>query len=79
MVNRVLITGASGLLGRAIYKEFKASSNWEVLGLAFSRTDGGLTKVDITAKEAITKTIVDFKVSVNEMKLSKCINNILNC
>lgn len=33
---RVLITGASGLLGRAVLAAFK-NSQWEVCGLAFSR------------------------------------------
>ena len=36
---RVLITGASGLLGRQLAVEF-AESGWEVLGLAFSRATG---------------------------------------
>lgn len=67
MMGRVMITGASGLLGRAIYREFKSSGHWEVLGLAFSRTAGGLVKVDITDKEAITKAIEDFKVRLTHL------------
>lgn len=63
MVGRVIVTGASGLLGRAIYKEFKSSSNWDVVGWAFSRAGEGLMKVDITDKEAVTKAIMDFKVN----------------
>jgi uncharacterized protein YbjT (DUF2867 family) len=38
MVHKVLVTGASGLLGRAILKEFlKDPSKWLVVGTAFSR------------------------------------------
>ena len=36
---RVLITGASGLLGRQLATEFE-QSGWNVLGLAFSRARG---------------------------------------
>lgn len=63
-MGRVVVTGASGLLGRAIFREFKTSSSWEVQGWAFSRGGEGLVKVDITDKDAVTKAIVDFKVSV---------------
>lgn len=48
---RVLITGASGLLGRQLVSEFVGKS-WDVLGLAFSRATGRVfsvyaqTKVD---------------------------------
>ena len=34
----VVVTGASGLLGRAIFKTFKDSGKWgKVIGTAFSR------------------------------------------
>ena len=64
MAKRVLITGASGLLGRACYKEFIADSSWETLGLAFSRAGDKLRKVDITDKSAVQKVIQDFKVQI---------------
>lgn len=35
----VLITGASGLLGRAIYRMFSGDPEWKVIGLAFKRFD----------------------------------------
>jgi hypothetical protein len=59
---RVLITGASGLLGRALYKEFKQNEDWEPLGLAFSRAAGELRKVDITDEVAVAQVFQDFKV-----------------
>lgn len=62
--HRVIVTGASGLLGRAIFKEFRSSSDWEVLGLAFSRARDGLAQVDLSDKEATAETINKFKPDV---------------
>lgn len=45
----VLITGASGLLGRAIYDVFKKSGKWgdsSILGTAFSRFDYIFTMIN---------------------------------
>ena len=42
-----MITGASGLLGRAIKKELDKVAAWEIQGLGFSRLVGGLKKVDL--------------------------------
>ena len=60
--HRVLVTGASGLLGRAIVKEFRESSSWEVLGLAFSRAGEGLKRVDLRDRKAVNDVINEFKV-----------------
>ena len=62
MARRVLITGASGLLGRALYREFRRPGNWEVLGLAFSRASGELKAVDLKDKQAVDRVIQEFKV-----------------
>jgi S-adenosylmethionine synthetase len=43
----VLITGASGLLGRSIYSLFSSNPNYTVVGLSFSRTSGNLVKCDL--------------------------------
>ncbi|KAK3597691.1 hypothetical protein CHS0354_040066 [Potamilus streckersoni] len=61
---RVLITGASGLLGRALCKEFGKNVMWETCGLSFSRSGDGLTQIDIRDKDALTQVIKDFKPSV---------------
>ncbi|XP_053399644.1 methionine adenosyltransferase 2 subunit beta-like isoform X1 [Mercenaria mercenaria] len=62
--HRALVTGASGLLGRAIMKDFCASPDWDVLGLAFSRARDGLKKVDLSDKNAVTDVVNDFKPDV---------------
>lgn len=64
MSRRVLITGASGLLGRALYREFKRVGNWEILGLAFSRASGELKAVDLTDKAAVMQVVQEFQPSI---------------
>ncbi|CAD5114671.1 DgyrCDS3718 [Dimorphilus gyrociliatus] len=61
MVRKVIITGATGLLGRAVLEKFKSDSKWETLGLGFSRAGNELKKVDLTDKQATTKVINDFE------------------
>ncbi len=62
---RVLVTGGSGLLGRAIMKELAADPNCSVLGLAYSRAKDNLRKVDITQTDQLTQVIQEFKVIIN--------------
>ncbi|MCL4141059.1 UNVERIFIED_CONTAM: hypothetical protein GTU68_019996 [Idotea baltica] len=52
---KVIVTGASGLLGRQIYKALKANPQFEVLGLAFSRVSDGLSKLDLCDSKATEK------------------------
>ncbi|GAB5591353.1 hypothetical protein Unana1_06253 [Umbelopsis nana] len=54
---RVLVTGASGLLGRAVYEQFKKNGH-EVIGIAHSRAKGDLYKLDLTL-ESNVKEFVD--------------------
>lgn len=61
--SRVLITGASGLLGRHLMQEFK-QNGWITQGLAFSRAKGDLIKVDLTDKAAVEDILKSFKPSV---------------
>lgn len=61
---RLLLTGASGLLGRAILKEFKNSEQWEVLGLSYTRTAGDLQKCDLTQPEQVHAVVNEFKPSI---------------
>lgn len=57
---RVLITGASGLLGRALMNAFTDAS-WSILGLAYSRAKGNLVRVDITNTLELENTINEFQ------------------
>lgn len=61
---RVLITGASGLLGRAILKQFADSGKWEVLGLAHSRATGALKKVNLLDFNETKRVVKEFKPHV---------------
>ena len=54
----VVVTGASGLLGRAILAHLRESGAFkEVIGTAFSRSGGGLVKVDLTDAAAVAAFI----------------------
>ncbi|KAJ7033659.1 hypothetical protein C8F04DRAFT_1353080 [Mycena alexandri] len=61
MVFKVIITGASGVLGSAVRKAFTASENTEVLSLAHSRSGDGLRKLDLLNKEEVEKVFSEFK------------------
>ncbi|ESP03650.1 hypothetical protein LOTGIDRAFT_171179 [Lottia gigantea] len=63
-LKKVLITGASGLLGRAIFNEFNANSTWKTLGLAFSRPGNHLKKVDLTNFDEVKAVFDEFKPDV---------------
>lgn len=59
----MLVTGASGLLGRHVMQEFQ-QKKWIAKGLAFSRAKGDLVKVDLTDKGAVEAIFTSFKPSV---------------
>ncbi|KAG0714421.1 Methionine adenosyltransferase 2 subunit beta [Chionoecetes opilio] len=50
--SRVLVTGASGLLGRAVCSVMRGAGH-VVTGVAFSRAGPGLIKCDLTDQEAV--------------------------
>lgn len=71
----VLITGASGLLGRQIYKYLTDENlrnrypvsdldefKWITLGLCYSRVKGNLRAIDLNDFEEVDKLIQEFKV-----------------
>lgn len=63
-MKRVLITGASGLLGRAVIKKFQSESGkWDVYGTAFKRATQSLHKLDLTDEKEVFETVSKFKVS----------------
>lgn len=56
--NSVLITGASGLLGREVMRVFEFAG-WEVTGTAHKRTGGLLRQIDLTDEKAVAELIED--------------------
>ncbi|KAI9307543.1 RmlD-like substrate binding domain-containing protein [Cunninghamella echinulata] len=60
---KVLITGASGLLGRAVYRNFKAA-NITVIGTAYSRATDKLHKLDLSKEEDVEKFLLEHKPDV---------------
>ena len=57
---RVLVTGASGFVGRKLLEEFKNQGD-EVLGTYFTKEYPDLVKLDVTDPEAVTRTVKDFQ------------------
>jgi len=52
----ILITGASGMLGRAVHAACASVSDWSVSGISFTRTRPGLDRVDLCD----AKTVKDY-------------------
>ena len=76
MEKRVIVTGASGLLGRAIYKYLRDESlqnkypvkdgqkfKWNCLGLCFSRAKADLKPLDLNDFAKVDQLIDEFKVN----------------
>lgn len=57
---KVIVTGASGVLGTAVYDAFKSAGH-DTLGLAFSRPSGELKKVDLLNQGETEEVFVWFK------------------
>ena len=61
----VLVTGATGLLGRQVCKLFDWG-NWTVKGTGFSRADGtSILKVDLSNPAEVGKVLDDVKLVKN--------------
>eukprot|EP00066_Takifugu_rubripes_P006243 XP_003970887.2 PREDICTED: methionine adenosyltransferase 2 subunit beta isoform X1 [Takifugu rubripes] len=60
---KVLVTGATGLLGRAVCREFQNNS-WAVLGIGFRRARSGILRCDLTDEEAVRGLLQDYKPDV---------------
>lgn len=57
----VLVTGATGLLGREVTKTFQLKS-WNAKGTGFSRADGyDILKVNLQDEEEIAKVLDDVR------------------
>jgi S-adenosylmethionine synthetase len=61
MPRRALITGATGLLGRAVVKAFK-NADWEVTGTGFSRASPPeILKLDILNEAGVGRVLDEVK------------------
>ncbi|KAK7888467.1 hypothetical protein LTR67_008813 [Exophiala xenobiotica] len=58
-----LITGATGLLGRQVFKAF-TDAGWQTAGVGFSRASSTIRKVDITDADAVTALLDEVKPDV---------------
>jgi dTDP-4-dehydrorhamnose reductase len=56
-MRRVLITGATGLLGRPVFNACTAVGDWQVSGTAFRRGGQAFTKVDLSAIATIAPVL----------------------
>ncbi len=54
---KLMITGASGVLGRAFMRTFADNTDFEVIGTAYSRAQGGLHKLDLLDDDAVADFI----------------------
>jgi len=61
---RVLVTGASGLLGRQIIEEFSSLPSFSPFGLCFSRPDPNLTRLDLTDVSATADFLNQLKPQI---------------
>jgi len=61
MPSKVIITGASGVLGSAVLEAFESSGQYNILALAHSRPREGLIKLDLLDKDNVEKVFTDFK------------------
>ncbi|KAK2827081.1 hypothetical protein Q7C36_018007 [Tachysurus vachellii] len=60
---RVLVTGATGLLGRAVYKEFH-NNDWDTLGCGYTRARPRFLSCNLQDEEAVREVILNFQPHV---------------
>ncbi|MDO5318421.1 MAG: SDR family oxidoreductase [bacterium] len=61
---KILVTGATGMLGRAVMGRFAAERDFDLTGLCHSRTGQGLVPVDLTDVERLTNVLADVQPDV---------------
>lgn len=67
MNKTVFLTGATGLLGRAIRAEFSADEAWNCVSVGFSRSSGDIKKLDLKDEKDVAAMLKDTKVSPNDL------------
>ena len=55
------VTGASGVLGSAVFSAFKEGTVYDVKGLAYSRTNGELVKIDLTNEDEVVAFFEEYR------------------
>lgn len=60
---RVLVTGATGLLGRAVYKEFH-KNGWATLGCGYNRARPRFLCCNLLDEDAVRAVILRFQVLI---------------
>ncbi len=78
-MTKVLITGATGLLGRTLYTSFKGAG-FEVVGCGFSRAEPPLIRLDLTNPNDINNCLTQYSPDIvihaaAERKPDICENN----
>lgn len=68
--SRVLVTGATGLLGRAVYKEFQ-NNNWETLGCGYTRARPRFLSCNLLDEDAVRSVIHNFQVLTCSLHLEQ--------
>ncbi|TFK38122.1 hypothetical protein BDQ12DRAFT_684002 [Crucibulum laeve] len=58
---KVIVTGASGVLGTAVSDAFTSKGSTDVLSLSHSRTGNGLVQLDLTNNEEVERVFKEFK------------------
>jgi len=61
---KVLITGASGMLGRSVLKNLNETSNYECIGTGMTRANPPLRKLDLLNPDAITQLMNEWHPNV---------------
>ena len=66
MSARVFITGASGLLGRSVFRTFSSEElsgiKWTCMGLCFRSTSELLVQCDLNDHEKVKRLLEEFRV-----------------
>ena len=62
MSKTALVTGATGLLGREVLKQFE-NDGWKVIGAGFSRASGNIIKLDLTSQDDVEAALEKHKPS----------------
>lgn len=62
-----MITGATGLLGRAVFKEFN-ENNWNTVGCGYRRAQPRFEHINLLDSFAVHDIIHDFQVSFWSIK-----------